>query len=430
MNKLQVGAGKAEIRLAEVLFPNHENFVRILDPLSVRVVLISAEKRMAIVSLELTSLMGGVNELRRLVGDITDTDPDYVWITTSHTFSAPHIMLHSDGAPAGPGGPPPMSPEELAQSKQTGEALLSAVKTAAQTAKDTLKDAVMRRGTGYCDINTGRDVETAEGWWLGEGSTEYADKTLPCICFDDAEGKLIAIIYNYAIQSSVLDHAAMPGGGFLVSGDISGEASRFAEDAYPGSVALFLCGAAGDQAPRRKASTGVVDDNGALIPVERGTEGIALKEELGRELGRSLWETAAAAKPCEQPFTVKAQSISFPVPAKIMPDRKQLKASRSFSYEPDGCKEANVEVLQLGDTAFVGVKPELSAVIGTQIRDASPFGLTLVATMVNGGAKYMADELAYARNTYAAQNSPFASGAAELLRDQATLLLKKIAIKG
>ena len=47
--------------------------------------------------------------------------------------------------------------------------------------------------------------------------------------------------------------------------------------------------------------------------------------------------------------------------------------------------------------------------------------------MVNGGAKYMADELAFQRNTYAAQNSPFAPGAAEILLDQATELLKRLA---
>ena len=57
-------------------------------------------------------------------------------------------------------------------------------------------------------------------------------------------------------------------------------------------------------------------------------------------------------------------------------------------------------------------------------RKLSPFNQTMVMTMVNGGAKYMADSSAYERFTYEAMNSPFARGSAELLCEKAVELLR------
>ena len=91
----------------------------------------------------------------------------------------------------------------------------------------------------------------------------------------------------------------------------------------------------------------------------------------------------------------------------------------------DGDKEQTIELFSLGDLAILGVKPELTYLTLKQIQAASPFAVTLVSTLINGGAKYMADQSAYDRCMYEAVNSPFAPGAAELLVKEAAALLKK-----
>jgi hypothetical protein len=48
---------------------------------------------------------------------------------------------------------------------------------------------------------------------------------------------------------------------------------------------------------------------------------------------------------------------------------------------------------------------------------------TIVMTMVNGGAKYMADAESYDKITYAAMNSRYAKGAAELVSSRILQLL-------
>ncbi len=423
MSKLYAGAGKAEICLPEVFAPNREGFTKRLDPLYVRVILLRGDDSAsaAVVSLELTSLMSGSETLKERVRGITGAE--HVWITVSHTFSAPHIGI-ADGQDAGPGvpgGPPPMSPEERAEQARQTEALLSAVDAAANQAVGSLSEAVMYSAYGRSTVNTGRDVETKDGWWLAEGSDAYADHTLPVVFFETPENAPIAVLYNFPVQSSVLDHAVMPDGGFAVSGDLAGRASAYLEEKYP--VALFLCGAAGDQAPRQKASADLLQPDGTLRHMERGAEGIAIKNALGEELAAAV--LAARIGAIQQTAAVRISSINrlFSVPAKVMPDRREISARKVPDYRENGTTQSNVELLRIGSLALIGVKPELSASIGALIRNGSPFPCTMVATMVNGGAKYMADREGFDHISYAAQNSPFGRGAAELLGQQALTML-------
>jgi hypothetical protein len=59
------------------------------------------------------------------------------------------------------------------------------------------------------------------------------------------DGKPLAMVYNFACHA----YGGAPGGG--VTADLPGFASRVVEEAWPGAVALFLQGAAGDITPIR-----------------------------------------------------------------------------------------------------------------------------------------------------------------------------------
>jgi hypothetical protein len=319
---------------------------------------------------------------------------------------------------------PVLSPEEQAESQAQTDALLHAIENAAKQAADSIQPVISYAAWGRSLINTGRDVETSEGWWLAEGSEAYADHTLPVVFFEALDGSPVAVLYNFPVQSSVLDHAIMEDGGHLVSGDLAGRASAFLEEKYP--VALFLCGAAGDQAPRQKASTNLVDKDGTSRHIERGEAGIAIKNALGDELGQNVLEARANAAALPVDLRVSSMNRYFSVPAKVMPDRTEVVARTVADFQENGVTQSNVEVLRIGALALVGVKPELSASIGAVIRDGSPFSCTMVATMVNGGAKYMADREAFAHISYAAQNGPFGLGAAELLGEHALAVLTEI----
>ena len=117
------------------------------------------------------------------------------------------------------------------------------------------------------------------------------------------------------------------------------------------------------------------------------------------------------------------------VPAKKMNrNLHELKPTHHCKWEADGENEQPIAVLTLGDLALVGVRPELTYVTDQRIKRESPFRYTLAATLVNGGAKYMADRSCYDRCMYEAINSPFGPGAAERMAQTAVTMLQAAAM--
>jgi hypothetical protein len=92
---------------------------------------------------------------------------------------------------------------------------------------------------------------------------------------------------------------------------------------------------------------------------------------------------------------------------------RDLRPVRSYDFRPAGTGTVPIALLLLGDIAFAGLQAELSSTTGLDIKARSPIPRTIVATMVNGGAKYMADAASYDKITYAAMNFRYARGTAE-----------------
>ena len=149
---------------------------------------------------------------------------------------------------------------------------------------------------------------------------------------------------------------------------------------------------------------------------------------LAERLGVHLADEAEAlmrgtSEPLEDELGLSEIAVSVPA-KKMNRNLRELKPTRQCAWEPDGESEQPISLLNLGGMAIVGVKPELTYATDQAIKKGSPFRHTVIATLINGSAKYMADQVAYGKCMYEAQNSPFASGAAELLADAALTLLK------
>lgn len=413
---MRLGAGRAEIHFSDDFFPS-EGFAKVVHPLYVRAMILGDEAPVVLLSVEMTSMPDDETEqLRALVLHTVDTREENVWVSVTHTFSAPHFMpdfqLKSD--------------EERAHKVQLREIVHAAAKQALTEAKADRQEVVLEAAQGESHVHASRDIELADGWWVGCGGEGPVDRTLTVLRARE-QGRTKAILFHLPVQSSVLDGSELQAGGKAVSSDLAGLASAGLEARFPGTVAMFMVGAAGDAAPIRKAKGFMPDGSGGYAEADLQDEGIAICEQLGKQLAD---ETAAmiesgAFKAIEGVPSVRRRT--FMAPAKQMNrNLRELKPCRSYPYTPDGEKEQTIEALFIGDWAILGVRPELCCVTAQRIRQNSPVAHTLVATMVNGGAKYMADRSAYERVMYEAINSPFAPGAAELLEEQANILLSKI----
>lgn len=430
---MKIGAGKKEIQFPADFFPA-EGFTSIYDSLHVRVVVLHGNEQLAILSAELTSLPASeIDLLKKIVSEETGVKEEHCWICVTHTFSAPHIM------------PDAALTTDAAKAKRMvlQNCIYAAARAAARMAAETVQDAVLKQGSSQCFVNINRDVETPDGWWVSNYGTGLSDKTVDTIYAEEVAGKPICILVYYAVQSSVMDGSVLADGGKAVTSDLAGAACAELEGQYPGATVIFLLGAAGDQAPVKKAKTLCQDDSGEWKEQDFQEAGISMYRELGHTLadcvreaidmstelmviGEVVSASVMKAGAADAEF-LEIDTLDFRVPAKQMNSNLQgLTPTRYYEYISTGEQEISIEAIRIGPVAMLGVKPELNCRTAEQIKGKSPFETTWVITMVNGGAKYMADAESYDRYTYEAMNSPYGKGAAEVLCSHAKLLLTSI----
>ncbi|MCC8103270.1 MAG: hypothetical protein LIP11_13795 [Clostridiales bacterium] len=438
MGGLKAGAGKRVIEIPQDYLAV-ENFGMIHDPIHARAVAIRQEKTestVILVSLEITSMPGEETEaIRALITEKTGVKEENIWVCVTHSFSSPHLLPDRHFKSEG----------ELALKTKYREALREAAVGSAEEAVNNLQSATMEIGARECGIVASRDIETADGWWVGTNGDGPTNRMVTVLRFNDLAGKPIALISHFAIQSSVMDQSVLSDGKKPVTSDIAGNACRKVEEESGESlVCLFLIGAAADQAPIEKAVNETFE-NGEKIHTDLHEEGFAICDRLSEELKKRICEIAHEVSQTKANFsqenaelcetnqsktdepTMKAASASLMVPAKHMNhDLHSLRPTRHAVYEPDGESETTIEAIRIGDLALLGVKPELTCRTAEFIMEQSGFGTTLICTLVNGASKYMADESAYDRSCYEAQNSPFGRGAAELLAAKAVEMLESL----
>jgi len=400
---MRVGGGKCELIFPEGFFPT-EGFTVQVHPLFVRALVLGAAKPIVLVSIEMTSLPDDEAErLRETAAASAATRPENVWVTVTHTFSAPHLMPDTLLDKAG-----------LARKKQLRALLDDAVHAAVLQAKRSTDDVEVLFSQRESGLPASRDIELEDGWWVGCNGDGPANRTLTVLQFGRTRPRAILIHMN--MQPSVLDGTGAKDGK-CVSGDIAGLVSAYFERRYADAVCLCMIGAAGDQAPVQKAKGLYKHDDGSIENVDLGEGGVALAERLSVQL------MSEARDMLLEPGDVIGDELSLihgsvTVPMKKMNrDLHSLHPSRQCEWEPDGEGEQTFSLLRLGELVICGVKPELTYETDAAIKAASPFPHTLIATLVNGSAKYMAARSVYDKCMYEAINSPFMPGAAETLAE-------------
>ncbi len=423
MTNLKAGAGKRVVDIPQK-YLSVENFCVVHDPIHARAVAVrqegdrADEETILLVSLELTSMPDKeLADIRRRAAEETGIKEEKIWICVTHSFSSPHLLpehLYK-------------SEEELALREEYFRALQKAVVEAAKDAVETLRPALLGINTGICNIVANRDIELEDGWWVGTNGDGPTNRTVTVLRFNDPDGKPIALISHFALQSSVMDQSELTDGGKPVTSDIAGHAClKIEKESENALVAMFLIGAAGDQAPIEKAVSETFV-NGEKIRTDLHEQGFEICERLSGELKERICKIAHEAVCDQENAQICTISETLKVPAKHMNrDLHSLRPTRNAIYEPDGESETGIEGIRIGSIALLGVKPELTCCTAADIMEQSAFDTTLICTLVNGASKYMADAGAYDRSCYEAQNSPFGRGAAEMLTAKAVEMLKKL----
>ena len=413
---MKAGAGKAEFSLPPK-YLEIEDFVVVHRTLNARALVLEDGAKWILVSLELTSMPDEEAwALQKAIAERFRVDEGHIWICVTHTFSAPHFWSDTVLADS----------KKIAQKRRFRENLHRATMQALEKAFLTMGQVKVGLGCGYSSVNVNRDIQTEDGWWVGTKGLGLSDHQVYTLRIDKENGEPLAVLFHYAIQSSVLHGSRLSAGGKAVTPDVAGIACAHIEKNMPGAVAIFLIGASGDQAPIEKAVQETFV-RGERVRTDRKEEGFGICESLGESLGETVRQTAQRLECIEACKELTFGRREFPVPGqKMEQELAELRPKTVPEYESCGDRTAVVEAIGIGELVFVGVKPELNCASGVTLQTLSPYAHTLVCTMVNGSAKYMAQRDAYERSTYEAMNSIYGKGAAEILIQETLGLLKEM----
>ena len=397
---LRVGVAKVDITPTSLTNLNPMGggtFAGVHDPIFARALILDDGSNMAaLVALDLIET-GDTLQVRERVQKEVGIPVSHIIITASHTHSAPRLGKVTPGALAHDGGP-----EVAAYTNSVNDKIVAALKQA----KASLQSARMGLATGSADVNVNRDVFTPQGWKMGFNPKGPSDKTVWVIKFEKPSGEPLAVLFNYAVHSSVTL------GNDLVSGDLAGAAERYVERYYGDKVvALWTLGPAGDQDAKfsgRPPGGPLRSGGGAARDTARLPAAFEMMDAQGFMVGAEVVRVASSIRSTISSAQIRADERVFSCPSKQgvnqLPDMKQAQVSSV---------PIRLGLIMIDRIALAAVSGEVVTNIYTHLKKASPLTQTLLVTLANDRIGYIADDAAYDAPIFEVNGTPVARGCAE-----------------
>ena len=250
--------------------------------------------------------------------------PERLVVCSTHTHSGPWL---GDFAPAIFADPLP--PEQRAHMEQYQRQLIQKMEQAAITALAARRPARLSWAEGVAKFAKNRRPVTPAGRCqrMGETPGGPVDHSLPLLCATDLNGKLIAIVINYACHCTTL------GGDFnRIHGDWAGMAQQYIEQRHPGATAMVCIGCGADANPGPRGKLEMTADHG---------------REIASEVDRLL-----RGKLTPLNFTLTARRLQIQLPFDKVPTREELQQRAAAASRP---KATDVEKRR-GSQALASLK--------------------------------------------------------------------------
>lgn len=276
----------------------------VLDDLHARIVIFNScdnDDLAVVIGLDLIGL--GVAETATLENKISEKigiDRDRIWISTSHSHSAP-ILCPIDLF----GGFTPYFSEIT---KKITDLISSLI--------PKLENVSAEFGRSICDFNVNRRKVDQNGNCVMMPNLEgIVDKRVPIIAFRREDRSIVGIVFSYCCHPTILL-------GPKISGDYPSQAALMIEAKFPDLIAIFLPGVFGNVRPN------LIDENGRF---RTGTDQDAI--ECGRKLANAVIKNLDHLAPFEID-QIRTKRIKVPLPLDHPPNDAELDqlASSAIRY--------------------------------------------------------------------------------------------------
>jgi neutral ceramidase len=363
----------------------------VLDPLYATALVIQAgDRKIAIVGLDLgrSPAEHSLQAIRKRIKD--EAAVDYSFIAGSHTHHGPVLELTDE-----PGKGKGRFDAALRYYKQLEDAIVAAILDANSKLVPARIGSASVQVQGY---NKNRHTKI---------EPKPSDRELAVMRFDDAAGKPIAVLINFAAHPTNIPALVLK-----FSADYVG-ALRAEVEKETGATAIFMQGASGDQ------STDLAKDQDYI--------------QFGQALGHEAAKIALGIMPqaVEHPsLTVKEDRFQFaprvdlsnPVIRGLYEKAFFPELIPNFADEyKDGVRPRLTVALLNADTALVGVSGEFFSNHAIRLKERARVGHLFFFGYSNGYHQYFPTIEAVAEGGYGADNqvSPVAIGAGEQIMDTA-----------
>ena len=413
-NQLTCGAARKVITPTDDLLPNlrglmDSTFGGVLDELFVRALAVGdGESQALLVSFDLDKAPYPAENLARLSAR-TGIPEENIFFFSTHTHTAPITGYR----PEEPVNNVRLKPAEIQQATARYEQhITQALFQAVDEATGNMRPARMGYacGNSYINVNRSQDyaVTAADGelhteCCLGVNFEAPVDRTLFVMKFEDLSGHPIAFLMNYPVHNCVMIGNRCCNGKVGISGDIAGAVSRFLEEKFAGSTAIWSSGAAGDVNPLVMNEIDYPDPStGRMIQGKMsGGESSILMLLATRHFADVLKVIRQIA------CTIESASVAGMVEWSYTPGRNVLTRADGASeiVTGDGVDpyEVRLHLLKLGKVALLGFSGELYSSLGRRIQEISPRQPTILinhdsSLMARSG--YIFDDETLARDVF------------------------------
>ncbi len=194
----------------------------------------------------------------RLVPKIGLKDRAQLVVSATHTHNGPEtgVLLNIFGAT--------LPPDQLADVKIYRDSLLNKLENLVVNAYKGKTPGKLSWAMGKATFAMNRRV-IENGKWIDFGETPNGpvDNDLPVLSATDQNGKLVALLINYACHGTTL----VPEHNFI-HGDWMGATQEMLEKKYSGAMAMVALGCAGDANPTPRGEFKHVSQHGVMITEE------------------------------------------------------------------------------------------------------------------------------------------------------------------
>lgn len=400
-------------------------------------VLSDGVETVAIVSCDLVGLPKEVTDkARALASQQSGLPVDHIMVTATHSHTSGVILTNPTRYN--------LPPKALALAKQYTEGLPGKIAEAIRLAKAQMQPVTLMAGVGEEDtLGFSRRYlmkDGSVGWNPGKLNPQIArplgpvDRGVPVLFFQTPDQeKPVAAYVNFSVHQDTT-------GGLQFSSDYAYTLERVMKFAKGDSFfTLFTIGAAGNvnhfdvsrkdpqQGYEEAARIGAVLAGEVLKVIQAAKPVTDTKLRVSDEVLKIPAHVYTAAEVAEAKKIQATQGTATPAPFLELVKAARIIAVNAQHGKPS---EAEVQVMTIGQTVAIAAFPgEMFAAFGIQLKNDSPFPVTICSELANGEFAYLPNRIAFEEGNYEPTTALLPEGSGELMVDSAQRQMLKLAGK-